>query len=68
MLTLFALICKFHKEWLTFEYCIGINAEVVTCVAGSLEAVVLPGYPEVLIVEINVMKSWQSLVALYFTH
>jgi hypothetical protein len=32
-------------------------AEVVTHVAGSLEAVGLPGYPKVLIVEINVEKS-----------
>jgi hypothetical protein len=35
--------------------------------AGSLEAVGLPGYPEVLFVEINLMKSWQSFVALYFS-
>jgi hypothetical protein len=42
-------------------------AEVVTRVAGSLGAIGLPGYPEVLIIEINVMKSWQSLVALYFS-
>ncbi len=34
-------------------------AEVVTRVAGSLEVVGLPGYPEVLFVEIN--------IALYFT-
>jgi hypothetical protein len=32
-------------------------AEVVTCVAGSLEAGGLPGCPESLFVEINVMKS-----------
>jgi hypothetical protein len=32
-------------------------AEVVTHVAGTLEAVGLPGYPEVLIVEIIVVKS-----------
>jgi len=32
-------------------------AEVVTCVAGSLEAKGLPRYPECLFVEINVMKS-----------
>jgi hypothetical protein len=32
-------------------------AEVVTRVAGSLEAGGLPGYPKVLIVEINVVKS-----------
>jgi hypothetical protein len=44
-----------------------IHAEVVTHVASSPEAVGLPGYPEVLFVEINVMKSWQSFVALYFT-
>jgi hypothetical protein len=43
------------------------HAEVVTCVAGSLEAGGLPGYLEVLFVEINVMKSCQSFVALYFT-
>ncbi len=42
-------------------------AEDVTCVAGSLEAVGLPGYPEVLFFVINPMKSWQSFVALYFT-
>ncbi len=34
-----------------------IHAEVVTRVAGSLEAEGLPGYPESLFVEINVMKS-----------
>ncbi len=34
-----------------------MNAEVVTRVAGSLEAVGLPECPEVLYVEINVMKS-----------
>jgi hypothetical protein len=35
-----------------------IYAEVVTFVAGSLEAGGLPGYPQVfLIVEINVVKS-----------
>jgi hypothetical protein len=44
-----------------------IYAVVVTRVAGSLETVGLPGYPEVLFVEINVMKSCQSFVALYFT-
>ncbi len=44
-----------------------IYAEVVTRVAGSLEARGLPGYPEVLFVKINVTKSWQSFVALYFT-
>jgi hypothetical protein len=44
-----------------------IYAEVVTRVAGSLEAGGLPGYPKVLYVEINVMKSCQSFVALYFT-
>ncbi len=46
---------------------IKIHAEVVTHVAGSLEAVGLPGYAEVLFVEINVLKSWESFVALYFT-
>jgi hypothetical protein len=44
-----------------------IYAEVVTRVAGSLEAGGLSGYPEVLFVEINVMKSCQSFVALYFS-
>ncbi len=44
-----------------------IYAEVVTRVASSLEAVGLPGYPEVLFVEINVIKSRQRFVALYFT-
>jgi hypothetical protein len=34
-----------------------IYAEVVTCVAGSLEAIGLPGYPKVFYVEINVVKS-----------
>ncbi len=33
-----------------------IHAEVVTRVAGSLEAGGLPGYPESLVVEINMMK------------
>ncbi len=40
-------------------------AEVVARVAGSIEAGGLPGYPEVLFVEINVVKSCQSFVALY---
>ena len=44
-----------------------IYAEVVTRVAGSLEAVGLPGYPKVLFVEMNMMKSCQSFVAHYFT-
>ncbi len=35
----------------------GRHAEVVTRGAGSLEAWGLPGYPESLCVEINVMKS-----------
>ncbi len=34
-----------------------IYAEVVTREAGSREAVGLPRYPEVLFVEINIMKS-----------
>jgi hypothetical protein len=34
-----------------------IDAEVVTCVVGSLEAGELPGYPKSLFVEINVVKS-----------
>ncbi len=34
-----------------------IYAEVVTHVAGSLEAEGLPGHPESLVVETNVMKS-----------
>ncbi len=38
-------------------FCTVIHAEIVTRVAGRLEAVGLPGYPEVLFVEINVMKS-----------
>ncbi len=38
----------------------------VTCVAGSLEAEGLPGYPESLLVEMNLIKSCQSYVALYF--
>jgi hypothetical protein len=32
-------------------------AEVVTCVAGSLEAAGLPRYPESFLVKINMMKS-----------
>jgi hypothetical protein len=36
---------------------LNINAEVVTCVVGSLEAGGLPGYPESLFVEIKVMKA-----------
>jgi hypothetical protein len=35
---------------------VSIYAEVVTHVAGSLEAGELPGCPESLLVEINVMK------------
>jgi hypothetical protein len=38
-----------------------IHAEVVTRVAGSLEAGGLPGYPEVLFVEINVTKLCSNL-------
>jgi hypothetical protein len=34
-----------------------IYAEVVTCVTGSLEAGGLPGYPESLFDEINMIKS-----------
>ncbi len=37
--------------------CRHMYGEVVTRVAGSLEAIGLPGYPEVLIVEINMVKS-----------
>ncbi len=44
-----------------------IYAEVVTHVACSLEAGGLPGYPECLFVEINMMKSWQSSLTLYGT-
>ncbi len=33
-----------------------IHAEVVTCVAGSLKARGLPGYPESLFVDINMVK------------
>jgi hypothetical protein len=40
-------------------------AEVVTHVAGSLEAAGLPRYPETLVVEIDLMKSWQSSLTLY---
>ncbi len=40
-----------------------IYAEVVTHVAGSLEAGGLTGYPES---EINVLKSWQSFEASIF--
>jgi hypothetical protein len=38
-------------------FCAVMYAEVVTPVAGSLEAGGLPRYPESLFVEINVMKS-----------
>jgi hypothetical protein len=48
-------------NWCTFA----IYAAVVTCVAGSLEARGLPRYPESLLVEIKVMKSWQSSLTLY---
>jgi hypothetical protein len=41
-------------------------AESVTRLAGSLEAGGLPGYPESLFVEINVIKSWQSHLTLLF--
>ncbi len=40
-----------------------IYAEVVTRVAGSLDAGGLPGYPKS---KINMLKTWQSFVALYF--
>jgi hypothetical protein len=42
-------------------------AAVVICVAGSLEAEGLPECPECLIDEINMMKSWQSSLTLYWT-
>jgi len=42
-----------------------IYAEVVTHVAVSLGAVGLPRYPKCLFVEINMMKSLQSSLALY---
>jgi hypothetical protein len=45
---------------------LNIYAEVVTPVAGSLEAGGLPGYLKVLFVEISMTKSLQSFVALYF--
>ncbi len=41
-----------------------INAEVVTCVAGSLWTGGLPGYPKS---KISVLKTWQSLGALRST-
>jgi hypothetical protein len=40
--------------------------KVVACVASSIEAGGLPGYPESLFVKINVMKSRQSSYTLYF--
>ncbi len=43
-----------------------INAEVVYHVAGSLEAGGLPGYPQCLVIEINVFNSWQSSFTLYW--
>jgi hypothetical protein len=63
------LINNDHYFWIerVVVDCTHIHDEVVTCVAGSLEAVGLPGYPEVLFVEINMMKSCQSFVVLYFT-
>jgi hypothetical protein len=39
------------------QFLLEIYAEVVTSVAGSLEADGLPEYPNCLFVEINVMKS-----------
>ncbi len=39
------------------NFTLKIYAEVVTHVDSSLGALGLPGYPEVVIVEINVMKS-----------
>ncbi len=47
--------------------CWFIYAEVVTCVANSLKAGGLPECPECLIVEINMLKSWQSSLTLYWT-
>jgi hypothetical protein len=52
----------FYKPEYTFIY-----AEVVTHVAGSLEAGGLPGYPESLVVEINVMKS-KLFSTLFYTN
>jgi len=45
------------KLFLTYKFTL-IDAEVVTCARG------LPGYPKS---EINVLKTWQNFVALYFT-
>ncbi len=39
-----------------------IYAEVVTRVAGGLDAEGLPGYPKSLFIEINVMKSFDKTV------
>jgi hypothetical protein len=55
------------RPYRSYKSKISIYAEVETRVAGSLEAGGLPGYHKVLFVEINVMKSWQSFVALYFS-
>ncbi len=67
-------VCVFVRVCVCVRVCVRaclyiyIYAAVVTFVAGSHEAGGLPGYPEVfLIIEINVTKSWQSFVALYFT-
>jgi hypothetical protein len=52
---LFSLNPKFKKIQIATR--VTTSSEVVIRVAGSLEAGGLPGYPEVLFVEINVMKS-----------
>ncbi len=59
-----SIVWYFWSEMYSFNFEIQIYAEVVTLVAGSLEAVGLPGSLES---EINLLKTWQSFVALYFT-
>jgi hypothetical protein len=49
------------------DFTLSMYAEAVTCVAGSLVAGVLPGYPKCLFAKTNVLKSWQSSLALYWT-
>ncbi len=50
-------VFKFELPILWSVSLCGRHAEVVTRVAGSLEAGGLPRHPESLVVEINVMKS-----------
>ncbi len=57
------IVPRVKIRWRKGAQSMNTNAEVVTRVANSHEAGGLPGYPES---KINVLKSLQSFIALYF--